>query len=105
MSTLTIFTAAETTAAGTTAPAAPATAVTVPATRVSGDRRIPSVLGSDLEVPVKGGRLVRYANLDYAASAPCLEPVSAAAAGRSRRRRARPRRRARSRPSRRGLRA
>ncbi|WP_431894460.1 aminotransferase class V-fold PLP-dependent enzyme [Nonomuraea sp. bgisy101] len=36
------------------------------------------VLGEDLEVPVKGGRLVSYANLDYAASAPCLEPVSAA---------------------------
>lgn len=39
---------------------------------------IPAVLGDELEVPVKGGRLVRYANLDYAASAPCLEPVSAA---------------------------
>ncbi|MFE3452725.1 aminotransferase class V-fold PLP-dependent enzyme [Nonomuraea sp. NPDC059194] len=38
------------------------------------------VLGEDLEVPVKGGRLVSYANLDYAASAPCLEPVSAAVA-------------------------
>nr|WP_239137378.1 aminotransferase class V-fold PLP-dependent enzyme [Sphaerisporangium rufum] len=33
------------------------------------------MLGADLEVPVKGGRLVRYANLDYAASAPCLAPV------------------------------
>ncbi|MGA4994614.1 aminotransferase class V-fold PLP-dependent enzyme [Nonomuraea bangladeshensis] len=41
-------------------------------------RPIPAVVGADLEVPVKGGRLVRYANLDYAASAPCLEPVSAA---------------------------
>ena len=40
--------------------------------------KIPAVLGSDLEVPVRGGRLVQYANLDYAASAPCLEPVSAA---------------------------
>ncbi|MEU4508475.1 aminotransferase class V-fold PLP-dependent enzyme [Nonomuraea wenchangensis] len=39
---------------------------------------MPAVIGADLEVPVKGGRLVRYANLDYAASAPCLEPVSAA---------------------------
>ncbi|MEV0195507.1 aminotransferase class V-fold PLP-dependent enzyme [Nonomuraea sp. NPDC050691] len=39
---------------------------------------MPAVLGADLEVPVKGGRLVGYANLDYAASAPCLEPVSAA---------------------------
>ncbi|MFJ2032881.1 aminotransferase class V-fold PLP-dependent enzyme [Streptosporangium sp. NPDC087985] len=54
------------------------TAAAVPSTRVSDDRRIPRVLGSDLEVPAKGGRLVPYANLDYAASAPCLEPVSAA---------------------------
>ncbi|MFF5208447.1 aminotransferase class V-fold PLP-dependent enzyme [Streptosporangium sp. NPDC000396] len=72
MSTLTIFTSAATTTAAAT--------VTVPATRVSDDRRIPAVLGSDLEVPVKGGRLAPYANLDYAASAPCLEPVSAAVA-------------------------
>ncbi len=43
-------------------------------------RTIPAVLGADLEVPVKGGKLVGYANLDYAASAPCLEPVSAAVA-------------------------
>ncbi|WP_397334422.1 aminotransferase class V-fold PLP-dependent enzyme [Nonomuraea sp. 3-1Str] len=43
-----------------------------------GHRPIPAVLGADLEVPVRGGRLVGYANLDYAASAPCLEPVSAA---------------------------
>ncbi|WP_434096202.1 aminotransferase class V-fold PLP-dependent enzyme [Streptosporangium roseum] len=69
MSALTIFTSAT-----------PTAAVTVPATRASEDRRIPAVLGSDLEVPVKGGRLVPYANLDYAASAPCLEPVSAAVA-------------------------
>nr|WP_221473670.1 aminotransferase class V-fold PLP-dependent enzyme [Planomonospora venezuelensis] len=33
-----------------------------------------------MEVPVRGGRLVPYANLDYAASAPCLEPVGAAVA-------------------------
>lgn len=32
---------------------------------------LPAVVGADLEVPVKGGRLVPYANLDYAASAPC----------------------------------
>ncbi|MFI6483916.1 aminotransferase class V-fold PLP-dependent enzyme [Nonomuraea sp. NPDC050663] len=43
-----------------------------------GHRPLPAVLGADLEVPVKGGKLVPYANLDYAASAPCLEPVSAA---------------------------
>ena len=41
---------------------------------------LPAVVGADLEVPVKGGRLVPYANLDYAASAPCLEPVNAAVA-------------------------
>ncbi|MDA0636956.1 aminotransferase class V-fold PLP-dependent enzyme [Nonomuraea sp. MCN248] len=41
---------------------------------------MPAVLGADLRVPVKGGRLTGYANLDYAASAPCLEPVSAAVA-------------------------
>ncbi|WP_433259120.1 aminotransferase class V-fold PLP-dependent enzyme [Streptosporangium sp. CA-135522] len=57
-----------------------AAAAAVPATRVSDDRHIPAVLGTDLEVPVRGGRLVSYANLDYAASAPCLEPVSAAVA-------------------------
>nr|WP_228011563.1 aminotransferase class V-fold PLP-dependent enzyme [Nonomuraea phyllanthi] len=50
----------------------------VPAATTS--RPIPAVLGADLQVPVKGGRLVGYANLDYAASAPCLEPVSAAVA-------------------------
>ncbi|MFC3979964.1 aminotransferase class V-fold PLP-dependent enzyme [Streptosporangium jomthongense] len=69
MSALTIFTSA-----------AAAETVTVPATRVPDDRPIPAVLGADLEVPVRGGRLVPYANLDYAASAPCLEPVSAAVA-------------------------
>jgi selenocysteine lyase/cysteine desulfurase len=74
VSALTIFTATAADAADA------ATPVTVPATRTSGDRPIPAVLGSDLEVPVRGGRLVRYANLDYAASAPCLEPVSAAVA-------------------------
>ncbi|WP_043615339.1 aminotransferase class V-fold PLP-dependent enzyme [Nonomuraea candida] len=67
MSTLTIF---NSTGAANEAQAAPAGA----------ERPIPAVLGADLEVPVKGGRLVGYANLDYAASAPCLEPVSAAVA-------------------------
>ncbi|GAA0949704.1 aminotransferase class V-fold PLP-dependent enzyme [Nonomuraea longicatena] len=43
-----------------------------------GSRTVPTVLGGDLEVPLKDGRTVHYANLDYAASAPCLEPVSAA---------------------------
>ncbi|WP_067138554.1 aminotransferase class V-fold PLP-dependent enzyme [Microtetraspora malaysiensis] len=50
------------------------------ATPAAPARPIPAVLGADLQVPVKGGRLVPYANLDYAASAPCLEPVSAAVA-------------------------
>ncbi|NBE96375.1 aminotransferase class V-fold PLP-dependent enzyme [Nonomuraea sp. KC401] len=66
MSTLTIFTSASARAAEAPAPTA--------------ERRVPAVLGADLKVPVKGGRLVSYANLDYAASAPCLEPVSAAVA-------------------------
>ncbi|MFG1617307.1 aminotransferase class V-fold PLP-dependent enzyme [Nonomuraea wenchangensis] len=66
MPTLTIFNDAAASAEAP-APAAPESA-----------RPIPAVVGADLEVPVKGGRLVRYANLDYAASAPCLEPVSAA---------------------------
>ncbi|WP_372470401.1 aminotransferase class V-fold PLP-dependent enzyme [Nonomuraea aurantiaca] len=64
MSTLTIFSSL------------PAQATEAPAAERA--RPIPAVLGADLEVPVKGGRLVTYANLDYAASAPCLEPVSAA---------------------------
>ncbi|MFC4057273.1 aminotransferase class V-fold PLP-dependent enzyme [Planomonospora corallina] len=63
----------------TDAPAAPA-AAPEPVRRAAGDRPIPPVLGADLAVPVRGGRLVPYANLDYAASAPCLEPVSAAVA-------------------------
>ncbi|MGR6913683.1 aminotransferase class V-fold PLP-dependent enzyme [[Actinomadura] parvosata] len=67
MSTLTIFNAAARDAAEAT-----------PSATTS--RPIPAVIGADLEVPVKGGRLVGYANLDYAASAPCLEPVSAAVA-------------------------
>jgi selenocysteine lyase/cysteine desulfurase len=36
------------------------------------------VIGEDVPVPVAGGGTVPYANLDYAASAPCLEPVRAA---------------------------
>ncbi|WSS10269.1 aminotransferase class V-fold PLP-dependent enzyme [Microbispora sp. NBC_01189] len=47
---------------------------------VSEPVRTPAVVGADLEVPVRGGRLVPYANLDYAASAPCLEPVNTAVA-------------------------
>lgn len=51
-----------------------------PANPVSEPVRVPVVVGADLEVPVRGGLLVPYANLDYAASAPCLEPVNAAVA-------------------------
>ncbi|MEV3980547.1 aminotransferase class V-fold PLP-dependent enzyme [Nonomuraea sp. NPDC049758] len=69
MSTLTIF---------NSVPAQAAAEAHAPA--AASGRSIPAVLGADLEVPVKGGRLVSYANLDYAASAPCLEPVSAAVA-------------------------
>jgi selenocysteine lyase/cysteine desulfurase len=36
------------------------------------------VVGENVPVPVAGGGTVPYANLDYAASAPCLEPVRAA---------------------------
>src|ERR1700744_5749793 len=37
----------------------------------------PEVLGSDLKVTLADGRVVAYANLDYAATAPCLAPVAA----------------------------
>ena len=36
---------------------------------------IPAVAGKDLRVPVVSGEHVQYANLDHAASAPCLEAV------------------------------
>jgi len=38
----------------------------------------PEVLGGDLKVTLGDGRVVSYANLDYAATAPCLAPVAAA---------------------------
>ncbi len=41
-------------------------------------RSLPRVVGVDVPVPVTGGCTVPYANLDYAASAPCLEAVRAA---------------------------
>lgn len=68
---------------GSTAPAAgvpdaPPAATAAPAAHRPGERPIPAVIGADLRVPVRGGGLVPYANLDYAASAPCLEPVYAA---------------------------
>jgi len=37
----------------------------------------PEVLGQDLKVTLADGRVVSYANLDYAATAPCLAPVAA----------------------------
>src|SRR3569833_329268 len=36
------------------------------------------VVGENVSVPLADGGTVPYANLDYAASAPCLEPVRAA---------------------------
>ncbi|GAA4232587.1 aminotransferase class V-fold PLP-dependent enzyme [Actinomadura meridiana] len=36
---------------------------------------VPRVIGEDVPVPVRGGGHVPYANLDHAASAPCLEAV------------------------------
>ncbi|HXW47685.1 MAG TPA: aminotransferase class V-fold PLP-dependent enzyme [Streptosporangiaceae bacterium] len=39
-------------------------------------RRRPAVLGQDLLVPLADGRTVTYANLDYAATAPCLAVVA-----------------------------
>ncbi len=38
-------------------------------------RTAPRVIGADVPVPLSDGRRVPYANLDYAASAPCLEAV------------------------------
>ena len=38
----------------------------------------PEVLGSDLKVTLTDGRVAGYANLDYAATAPCLAAVAAA---------------------------
>ncbi|TMQ95889.1 aminotransferase class V-fold PLP-dependent enzyme [Actinomadura soli] len=52
-------------------------AVTPAVTRAEGVRVQPGprVIGVDVPVPVRDGRHVPYANLDYAASAPCLEAV------------------------------
>jgi selenocysteine lyase/cysteine desulfurase len=38
-------------------------------------RPVPRVVGAGVAVPVAGGGTLPYANLDYAASAPCLEAV------------------------------
>jgi len=40
--------------------------------------KVPTVAGSRLTVPLVDGRHVQYANLDHAASAPCLDAVQAA---------------------------
>ena len=42
------------------------------------DAAAPEVLGSDLKVTLADGRVVSYANLDYAATAPCLAAVASA---------------------------
>lgn len=52
--------------------ALPVTANTVP------PNRVPAVVGASLPVPLVDGRTVGYANLDHAASAPCLAEVKAA---------------------------
>ncbi|MFI0480889.1 aminotransferase class V-fold PLP-dependent enzyme [Actinomadura sp. 9N215] len=59
-----------------TAPSARA-AITTAVTRGEGVgvHQVPRVIGADVPVPVRDGRRVPYANLDYAASAPCLEAV------------------------------
>src|SRR5437870_4792806 len=48
---------------------------TQPAEREVGPGRLPRLIGRDLEVPLANGTLRRYANLDYAASTPAMEPV------------------------------
>ena len=70
-------------------PAAPASATSaVPATpagsaaaaaaaAVPAEQPLLPVLGADLQVPLATGGTVRYANLDYAATAPALESVAA----------------------------
>ncbi|MGP4029657.1 aminotransferase class V-fold PLP-dependent enzyme [Actinomadura sp. 3N407] len=51
--------------------------ITPAVTRAEGVRvrPVPRVIGVDVPVPVRDGGHVPYANLDYAASAPCLEAV------------------------------
>src|SRR5262245_4328275 len=39
---------------------------------------MPRVIGGDAKVPLANGGYTTYANLDYAATAPCLESVRAA---------------------------
>ncbi|WP_254705751.1 aminotransferase class V-fold PLP-dependent enzyme [Streptomyces vilmorinianum] len=41
----------------------------------TGIERIPGVVGADLSVPLVDGRQISHANLDHAASAPCLTAV------------------------------
>lgn len=43
---------------------------------VPADERLLALVGSDLDVPLVGGEWVRYANFDYAASAPALRQVA-----------------------------
>ncbi|MFC6881568.1 MULTISPECIES: aminotransferase class V-fold PLP-dependent enzyme [Actinomadura] len=55
-----------------TVPAPASGRAAAPAARAA---REPRVIGADAPVPLDDGREVPYANLDYAASAPCLEAV------------------------------
>jgi selenocysteine lyase/cysteine desulfurase len=52
--------------------------MTVAITRPATNGAVPAVAGSRLSVPLVTGGLVGYANLDHAASAPCLDQVQAA---------------------------
>lgn len=54
-------------------PAGPGATALLP---VTGTTALLPVTGADLQVPVVDGRSVRYANLDYAASAPALAAVA-----------------------------
>ncbi|MFD1149793.1 aminotransferase class V-fold PLP-dependent enzyme, partial [Saccharothrix hoggarensis] len=55
--------------------AIPRTATTTATVAASDQRALPRVVGASLRVPLVTGERVEYANLDHAASAPCLEQV------------------------------
>ncbi|GDY32798.1 aminotransferase class V-fold PLP-dependent enzyme [Gandjariella thermophila] len=52
--------------------------IAVPQARTEHPAAVPAVVGSRLTVPLVTGERVPYANLDHAASAPCLDAVRAA---------------------------
>jgi selenocysteine lyase/cysteine desulfurase len=62
----------------TLTPRAPFETLAIPHARAAADvpgTNLPSVAGSGLTVPLTDGTQVQYANLDHAASAPCLDAV------------------------------